>query len=325
MRLHENPILFRQAVQATAQSLGIQEIFVEKDYWVTYALHAIYNSQIGADTIFKGGTSLSKCFGLISRFSEDIDLVIKHSGNESGNQLKSMIKKVGAAVADVLPEVKIEGLTIKKGINRKTAHEYPHIFTGHFGQTRNVIVLEVTRLGYFEPYFSQKVNSCIFDMMIETGQKKIAEDYDMLPFEVQVLDPKRTICEKIMSLVRFSYSKDPIDDLQKKIRHIYDLYQLLEDSILNEFFKSSEFEEMMLRVARDDIDSFSDNAWLQNHPVQSLIFAELEPVWDSLKDTYNGDFRNLVYGEFPTDSMVLATLISIRDRLNNISWEVVDE
>ncbi len=325
MRLHENPTLFRQAVQATAQSLGIQEIFVEKDYWVTYALHAIYHSQIGKETIFKGGTSLSKCFGLISRFSEDIDLVIKHNGNENSNQLKNKIRKVSLAVANVLPEVQIEGLTIKKGINRKTAHEYPHIFTGEFGQARNVIVLEVTRLGYFEPHIPKQVSSCIFDMMVDTDQKKTAEEYDLLSFEVQVLDPRRTICEKIMSLVRFSYSKTPIEDLHNKIRHTYDLYQLLQDSSLIVFFESADFDEMLQRVARDDVSSFSNNAWLQNHPVNSLIFAELEEVWESLKGTYNGEFKDLVYGEFPTDTMVFETLNSIRNRIKHISWEITDE
>ena len=68
--------LFRQAVTATAGLLDIPEIFIEKDYWVTYALHTIFHDPIGGETVFKGGTALSKCFGLIDRFSEDIDLVV---------------------------------------------------------------------------------------------------------------------------------------------------------------------------------------------------------------------------------------------------------
>ena len=65
MRLHEDERLFRQAVTATSEMLGILEIFVEKDYWVTYALHAVFHDSIGEQTVFKGGTALSKCFGLI--------------------------------------------------------------------------------------------------------------------------------------------------------------------------------------------------------------------------------------------------------------------
>lgn len=62
MKLHENKQLFRQAVQFTAQQKNILDIYIEKDYWVTYALHTIFNNPIGAETAFKGGTALSKCF-----------------------------------------------------------------------------------------------------------------------------------------------------------------------------------------------------------------------------------------------------------------------
>lgn len=71
MRLPENNTLFRQAVQFTADQLQIAAIYVEKDYWVTYALYVIFQHVIGEDTIFKGGTALSKCFSMIDRFSED--------------------------------------------------------------------------------------------------------------------------------------------------------------------------------------------------------------------------------------------------------------
>ncbi len=69
MKLHENKTLLRQAVQFTSDKMEIPAIYVEKDYWVTYALFTIFNNEIGKDTVFKGGTALSKCFNLIERFS----------------------------------------------------------------------------------------------------------------------------------------------------------------------------------------------------------------------------------------------------------------
>lgn len=69
MRLHENKELFQDAVIATSQQKGIREIYIEKDYWVTFALYTIFNNEIGKEAVFKGGTSLLKCFGLIQRFS----------------------------------------------------------------------------------------------------------------------------------------------------------------------------------------------------------------------------------------------------------------
>lgn len=94
MKLHENANLFRQAVQITAQQMGIADIYVEKDYWVTLALHIIFHNEIGSEAVFKGGTALSKCFGIIERFSEDIDLVVLNKEGEAGNQLKKKLKKL---------------------------------------------------------------------------------------------------------------------------------------------------------------------------------------------------------------------------------------
>ena len=71
MKLHENKTLFNQAVRFTAQKLGILDIYVEKDYWVAFALKIIFSSKAADYTIFKGGTALSKCYGMIERFSED--------------------------------------------------------------------------------------------------------------------------------------------------------------------------------------------------------------------------------------------------------------
>ncbi len=69
MNLHENPSLFKEAVRFTAEQMGILDIYVEKDYWVTKALSLIFSATIGTEVVFKGGTALSKCYGLIERFS----------------------------------------------------------------------------------------------------------------------------------------------------------------------------------------------------------------------------------------------------------------
>ena len=72
MILHQNKELFVNYIRITAQQMKIPAIYVEKDYWVTYALFTIFNNEIGKDTVFKGGTALSKCYNIIERFSEDI-------------------------------------------------------------------------------------------------------------------------------------------------------------------------------------------------------------------------------------------------------------
>ncbi|MDO1449640.1 nucleotidyl transferase AbiEii/AbiGii toxin family protein [Rhodocytophaga aerolata] len=323
MRLHLNKTLFRQAVQFTAQQLNIPEIYIEKDYWVTFALNTIFNNEIGNDTVFKGGTALSKCFNMIERFSEDIDLVVFRREGESNNKLNAKIKKISDVVSTVLPEVTIEGLTHKMGMNRKTAHSYNKEFQGNYGQVRDAIVLEATWLGYFEPYTTRKINSFVGSMMLNNGQPAITKENELMPFEVRVLDPTRTLCEKIMSLVRFSYGESPIEDLKKKIRHTYDLHQLLQQAEFLDFFNSPAFDEMLLKVANDDIVSFkNNNQWLKYHPIQAIMFRELESIWNDLKSAYNGTFSNLVYGTLPDDKAVYNSLNKIKERISVIAWTI---
>lgn len=323
MNLHENKTLFRQAVQFTADQMKIPAIYVEKDYWVAYALFTIFNNDISKDTVFKGGTALSKCYNMIERFSEDIDLVVLRREGETDSKLKSKLKAISTVVETVLPEVTIEGITHKMGMNRKTAHSYNKEFKGNYGQVRDVIILESTWLGYYEPYTTKSIVSFVGQMMLDNKQSDIAKENGLLPFDLLALEPIRTICEKIMSLVRFSYGENPIDDLRKKIRHTYDLHQLLKQEEFISFFHSKNFDDMLLKVANDDVASFrNNNKWLNHHPNEALIFRNLEAVWNELKSIYSGDFKNLVYGELPKEEAVLEILKMIQERLKSISWTI---
>ena len=323
MKLHLNRTLFRQAIQFTADQMKIPVIYIEKDYWVTYVLHTIFNNDIGNNSVFKGGTALSKCFKMIERFSEDIDLVVLRNEGEANNQLSNKIKKISKVVASVLPEVAIEGLTQKMGMNRKTAHTYAKQFEGNYGQVRDVIVVEATWLGDSEPYTRKSIASFVGRMMLNNGQADIAEANGLLPFELWVLEPTRTICEKIMSLVRFSYGENAIEDLKKKVRHTYDLHQLLRQKEFSDFFDSMEFEVMLLKVANDDVASYKNsNKWLIHHPNEALLFKDLENTWKLIRVVYNSNFKNLVYGVLPDEVVVYATLDRIKLRLSLIKWNI---
>lgn len=323
MKLHHNEVLFKEAIVATAQKVGIPNIFIEKDYWVTFALHTIFNSEASAYAVFKGGTALSKCYRIIERFSEDIDMVVLNEDGDTGNKLKNKLKRLSKVIEKALPEVEIEEITNKMGMIRKTAHTYPKQFTGDYGQVRDFIVLESTWLGYHEPHAHKEVSSYIFQMMIETGQEEIAKEYNLMPFQVRVLEPIRTICEKIMSLVRFSHSMQPITDLKLKIRHLYDIHQLLTLNELSAFLDSNEFEIMLLKVAQDDVEGYrSGNEWLVIHPKEAILFKEAVQTWNELKVTYKSSFADLVYGTLPSEKEILETIERINTRLQNIEWNI---
>lgn len=90
------------------------------------------------------------------------------------------------------------------GINRKTAHSYTKEFTEDYGQVRDSIIVEASWLGYFEPNEEKEIKTLIAEMMEENDQAQFISEYGLESFKVSVLKPTRTLCEKIMSLVRLS-------------------------------------------------------------------------------------------------------------------------
>jgi hypothetical protein len=249
-------------------------------------------------------------------------MVVLNQG-ESGNQLKERLRTLSKCIEDVLPEIPVKEITNKRGMIRKTAHSYKKQFEGDYGQVRDYLVLESTWLGYHEPYTQVDVSSYIYQMMVGAKQETLAKEYNLLPFQVNVLEPVRTICEKIMSLVRFSHTSQPIVDLKLKIRHLYDIHQLLNLDELSLFLDSDEFETMLLKVAQDDVEGYrSGNEWLAIHPKEAILFKEANQTWNEIKVIYKSSFTDLVYGKLPAENDILETILRISKRLQSIEWNV---
>jgi len=323
VNLHQDKSLFQQAIVATAEHFKIAEIYIEKDYWVTVALYEIFHSSFAKEAVFKGGTALSKCHKLIERFSEDIDIVILRKEGETDNQLKNKLKTITALVHKVIPEVETE-LTNKKGQIRKTVHEYQKAGAkGILGQVREHIILEVSWLGSHEPFTQEKVSCYIADFMKANGQDELIKKYNLESFNVQVLSKERTFCEKIMSLVRFSWTQNPYYDLRNKIRHVYDIHMMLKDKAVKSVFESEEFDKMLVQIGRDDTVSYkNNNAWLHHHPSEALIFKNYKTAWDEIKSTYTTTFKDLVTGQLPDESEILKTLKLVGENLKKIEWNL---
>lgn len=247
-------------------------------------------------------------------------MLIDEAGR-TGSERKRMLKAVTGKVAEIMEEVHEEGITQKKGMNRKTAHEYRKVITGELGQVRDKVIVEATWLGHYEPYTTASIHSFLYDVMMATGQEAVIEQYQLQPFIVRVLSVERTLCEKIMSLIRFSYDVNPIQALRMKIRHTYDLHKLLGSREVLQFFESPDFDAMLNRVGVDDVESYRNaNGWLFRHPKEAIVFSQVDKVWPQLQETYAIDFKRLVYGQLPDSELVHATLQQISDRLQSIVW-----
>lgn len=302
MILHQNPLLFKQAIAETSDHLKIRNYFVEKDYWITYALWRLAKSVFRDDVVFKGGTSLSKGYGLINRFSEDVDLAILNTRNISGNRIKNLIRRVEKEITQAFEEVPRKGITSKGSRFRKSVYRYPapdhDTRTGN--SDSNTLIIEINSFANPYPFVSRKIQSFTGIYLEQMGKTELIEAWELLPFDVNVLDKRRTLIEKLVSLIRFSFDANPEVALSAKIRHFYDIYFLLLDTQCREFADSENFLLDLRQVLKDDQDTFDDPiGWKGANLSQSVILNDFTNLWAALGKTYNRELALLAFTPIP--------------------------
>lgn len=307
MTLHDNRESFGDAIMAASDHFGIREVFVEKDYWVTFILQRLSQSQYRDKVVFKGGTSLSKVFRLIDRFSEDIDLAIIQEEDQSNNKIGKLIKSIQKELTTGFREIVTENTSQKKNF-RKNEYAYDRIpdavSEGSAGMNRN-LVLEINSLANPVPNERLLVNSLVGRFLSETGQTELIKKYDMDPFELNVLVPRSTMIEKILSVIRLSYFPDYIDRLKGKVRHFYDIFFLSTSEYGKEYISTKAFKDDFERMYLEDKTKFDNpENWLMSDYKESLVFKSFDEIWEKVKPAYETDLRLLVHGKFPGEKEV---------------------
>jgi len=316
MKLHEDTEAFAELVTAAATHIGLPEAYVEKDYWVTRALKHLSQSTHHDVAIFKGGTSLSKAYRLIDRFSEDIDLAI-FAGDLSGGAKKRLLKNIEKVVARDLIEIK-EDVRISKGSNfRKTVYQYPRKADDeNFGQASTELLIEVNSFTNPEPFDERELQSFVAEMLRGTGKGELIEAYELQSFPVQVLSVKRTLIEKILGVIKDSYNADPVARLSLRIRHLYDICLILKQEEHRAFVAGDEFASLCKVCIEDERILFKDTAGLFDKPLaEAPIFSNFKEWRPSLEVTYSGAFKDLVYSDLPSMQDIDDTLAFIKEHL----------
>ena len=314
MNLHESSDIYLELIQATATDRSIPAIYVEKDYWVTKVLKRLSESDYREAVVFKGGTSLSKAHGLIERFSEDIDLALR-DGHRLGDAARRRLMKgiEGAATRD-LTYVKGHPLESKHGKFRKTAHEFPtHTNAAELGQVADTLVLELNSFANPDPSATMPIATLIHDFLVEADLTDWVLEHELEPFEVQVLGVERTLCEKIMGLVRAGHEKDALVDFRRRIRHFYDIVMIMRKREHQTFVTSDAFAELIAEVREWDRQSMPGAAaWLDPPLGEAMIVTDAESLWREIRSEFRGSFKDMVYSDtLPDDDEVLTCLASV--------------
>ncbi|MDR0939610.1 MAG: nucleotidyl transferase AbiEii/AbiGii toxin family protein [Mediterranea sp.] len=258
MNLHIDTEAFRELIELSADYFGYEQSHVEKDYWITKILKEIASSEFAGLSYFKGGTSLSKAYGIISRFSEDLDVFI-YSGDVSSSRQaeKTLNRKLSHFVIENNKNMYREELSKTGGDFRKLAFSYDIHYQG-VGLKENLEVEikccaleDKTRM--YHPVQKRTIAPIITDYLKQkdTGATIISQ-FGLEKFEVLTIDPKRTLCDKVSRLTRLSYNDEYETLVAKHIRDVYDICMLLELPEYKEFVSSEEFVSALRMVAEED-------------------------------------------------------------------------
>ena len=298
MRLDENKDLFSQAIRAASNELNIQTQYIEKDYWISLVLRQLSQCEYADMTVFKGGTSLSKGYGLISRFSEDVDVAIL-TGEQNGNQVKTAIKKIVFQMTNGLKEVNVEGVTSKGSRYRKSLHEYPAMINTNYQEVANRIVVEVNSFANPYPYERKPIQSFITQYLQSTGLENYIREFGLEPVEMNILDKRRTLCEKTVSLLRFSFSENPAEGVAGKIRHFYDLYFLLADIECANYARNNLVADLR-ELAEHDKKVFTQPEGWQEHSLhEAPLLTDFGAIWKKISPVYERELSLLAYSPIP--------------------------
>lgn len=322
MKLHENKELFSQAIEMASRQFRIKREFVEKDYWISRSLQLLANADDEHYAVFKGGTSLAKAYGIGSRFSEDIDIAIVDTFRMSGNQLKNIIKRTAHTMSSGLVEVPKLGITSKGSHYYKSFFAYPTISdipnatnTFKYGE----ILLEINSFANPYPWGMRRISSFITDFLERQGRQDFIAEYEMQPFELAVLDKRRTLVEKLVSLVRCSLGDKYLLDLSAHIRHFYDLYYLSLDEDCNEYILSSTFLNDFAELLYHDRKTFQKpDGWQNRNLKESLLINDFHNLWKQLEATYIRELPELSYNEIPAVNHIEKTMTNIIEILGQI-------
>lgn len=228
--LHDNKELFEQLVLRASETMGIKAEIIEKDYYVTLFLKELVS--VMPEIIFKGGTSLSKCYHLIDRFSEDIDLNIETETKPSEGKRKHLKSSI-VSVIDKL------NFTLTNSNNVRSRREYnrylidyPSVLGASYLKEMLIVETAIYQRAY--PTVRKQAGSLIYDYLSANDFSDFIAEYKLEPFELNVQAAERTMIDKLYALADYYLA----GTIAEHSRHIYDIYKLLSVVDINDELKA---------------------------------------------------------------------------------------
>lgn len=308
MKLHTLPEEFRELITVVANEKHISESAVERDYYIVMMLKALADSPYAEQCVFKGGTSLSKCYpGSIDRFSEDIDLTFL--GMDLSNKAcDKAIKKIEAVMSS---GAQTEKILQERSDRSKSMYVW-------FASPEDRVKLEIGSTVRPDPYSKKTVKTYIHEFLEDRGFVEDITRFELSPVEINTLNIERTFIDKIMSVKRHAIC----GTLDRKVRHIYDVVRLFQMPEIQSFLAETEELKRLVRLTKDT-DSFyigRRNISAEYDPTGPYNFFAWQSHFDAnIRSTYETLHQTLLYtDEKQNFDVALTTFRKISELLSAI-------
>ncbi len=317
----------------TGEQIGLHPMIVEKDFWVCFMLdHLFHHCAFRKAFVFKGGTSLSKSYHVIERFSEDIDLILDwnnlierkgepwdvRSRTKQDHYNKQLNKEAARFYADELvPELneelceilgKGEWVCVDKLDEMVVNFYYPQIFEMEY--VRPMVRLEIGPLAEWLPSH-------------ETGIVSFAaEKYPMIfrQRETQILtiDVERTFWEKTTILHKIAHFPEEKLLPARYARHLYDVYCMGNSWVKEQAFERKELLEK--DVVFKQKFYYSKSAHYETATLKDILIVPPDAIQEKLKDDYI-DMKKMVYGKMPSFEEMIRFLGTLQKEIHCLADE----
>lgn len=316
--------------KATAMKIGIRPEAVEKDFWVCYMIdHLFHDCEYKDAFVFKGGTSLSKAYHLINRFSEDIDLILdwrkitrgqsdpwdersKSKQDKYNKQINAEAATFYAAeLVPVLNEEMSKKLGKKDLISVDSQDDmvvnfsYPRLYKDDY--LRPVVRLEIGPLAEWAP--SHKVRISPFTSEI---YPQLFENADT---EVLTVDAERTFWEKITILHKIANFPEGKTLPLRYARHLYDVYCMGHSEIKESAFERKGLLEKDIMFKQKFY--YSKGAHYETATLADVMLIPGKKIINDLRSDYRS-MENMIYGEVPTFEDILKYLYELQNEIHSL-------
>ena len=313
-------------IEGIATKTQLSPDAIEKDWWVTMTLRALFSCECADHIVFKGGTSLSKAWNLIERFSEDIDIAIDRKffgfdGELKRKQINNLRRASCAYISGKLKD-ELDNKLKDNGVGGYTLFvpetqdstkdpqtieiHYNSLFTSNY--IRDKVIIEIGARSLIEPSENIQIRSIIADNYPDTD---FADTY----FTVPTVIPQRTFLEKVF-LLHEEFQK-PLDRVRidRMTRHIYDLERLMDTNYAIEALQDRELyntivEHRRTLTAMKEVD-------YSTHAPNTINFIPPDVVMNLWRVDYE-KMKNMIYGKSLPFNKLIERITELNERFRNI-------